>query len=461
MAIIRILPSTSIFTGTGTDTFNGTSNVFSGTINVDTIHQNVSMQLGIDHTFGNVVIGGSAANIQLTSLTNFNKGAAASGAFAFDLSNSTGTFKTPTGASTFSGSSNSFTNSINPSVDDTVSVGTFALRWSSVHVGHGSVVVHNDNTNTDFMSLDYNGALARLRTTSANMSVIPAGNLSVDAGPAHVLNVGTNNTNQINMGQTGIPLAIYADLNAGVHNISLAADTAFSLATGGNAGISITSARSSYYHATNGTISIATTAGGLVSLDGYAGVTIGDQNNVIFSTDGYGNLTLGSGTTTTNVIGALSPQSDSSYDLGTSSKRWRDGYFSSYLVMSGTIAKYNNENTASVGIAYIDGYGQDVAWSGSATTIASFTPAISGLYRISIVVSTTTGDTVTVQITYTDAVNNTAQTLSPISAAVLGANSTTSSSTLIRANTINTIVVKISSATQTSTKASAIIERMS
>lgn len=130
---------------------------------------------------------------------------------------------------------------------------------------------------------------------------------------------------------------------------------------------------------------------------------------------------------------------------------------------SGIISTYNNETTDGTGVAYIEKKGTDVASSGAGaqnTTIATFTPAVSGLYRVTIVMSQVSADTVSAQVTFTDAVNTTAETLTPISSVAGGTNSTTSASVLIRANTSTPIVAKISLSSFNTTKASATIERL-
>lgn len=148
--------------------------------------------------------------------------------------------------------------------------------------------------------------------------------------------------------------------------------------------------------------------------------------------------------------------------------RWHSVARSAYdttLSMSGQsmLAIATNDGVTGGGLSPAK-VAQDVASLAGATTIATFTPTVSGLYRVSIVVSAhTNNDTVTCQITYTDAVESFATTLTPISAVALvhDANTgTTSSSTLIRASTGSNIVAKISTSAQTTTKASATIERL-
>ncbi len=56
---------------------------------------------------------------------------------------------------------------IDPQTDNTYDLGTTSLRWKTVHVGPGSVVVHNDATNTLKATLGFSGSTAQLTTDSA------------------------------------------------------------------------------------------------------------------------------------------------------------------------------------------------------------------------------------------------------------------------------------------------------
>ncbi len=56
---------------------------------------------------------------------------------------------------------------IDPEADNTYDLGTTSLRWKTVHVGPGSLVVHNDATNTLKTTLGFSGSTAQLTTDSA------------------------------------------------------------------------------------------------------------------------------------------------------------------------------------------------------------------------------------------------------------------------------------------------------
>lgn len=106
----------------------------------------------------------------------------------------------------------------------------------------------------------------------------------------------------------------------------------------------------------------------------------------------------------------------------------------------------------------------DVASLGASTTLLTLASPPSGLYRVTIVISAhTNSDTVTATVTYTDADEAFATTLTPISAVALthDANAgTTSAQVIIRASSATSIVATMTVSGQTTTKASAMIERL-
>ncbi|MEK7611415.1 MAG: hypothetical protein AAB486_03545, partial [Patescibacteria group bacterium] len=60
------------------------------------------------------------------------------------------------------------TGNISPNTDNTYDLGSTSLRWKTLHVGPGSVVVHNDATNTLKATLGFTGNLASLLTDAAS-----------------------------------------------------------------------------------------------------------------------------------------------------------------------------------------------------------------------------------------------------------------------------------------------------
>lgn len=62
-----------------------------------------------------------------------------------------------------------------PTTDDTYDLGTTALRWQTLHVGPGSVVVHNDNTDTLKATFGYTGSDASIVTDAASALLLRVG----------------------------------------------------------------------------------------------------------------------------------------------------------------------------------------------------------------------------------------------------------------------------------------------
>lgn len=97
----------------------------------------------------------SGANADITSLTGLTTPLAATeGGTGV---NSTATYPSSgvivTEAATETLSNKSFSTAPLPSADNTIDLGSSALRWKELHVGPSSVVFHNDNTNTNKLNL--------------------------------------------------------------------------------------------------------------------------------------------------------------------------------------------------------------------------------------------------------------------------------------------------------------------
>jgi parallel beta-helix repeat protein len=118
----------------------------------------------------------------------FGAGATATGAFNFDLSGSTGTFKTSTGASTFGGSSNSFTSEISPASDNTISNGDITHRWSTCFTP-----IIQDSTSVKLLSshADDSGAVAAIVDTTSAWSTAGSKLFSIRNDGTEVLYVDT------------------------------------------------------------------------------------------------------------------------------------------------------------------------------------------------------------------------------------------------------------------------------
>jgi hypothetical protein len=72
-------------------------------------------------------------------------------------------------------SDNITSGTILPSTDNTYDLGSSAIRWKTVHVGPGSLVVHNDATDTLKATLGFSGSTAKLFTDAATPLQITTG----------------------------------------------------------------------------------------------------------------------------------------------------------------------------------------------------------------------------------------------------------------------------------------------
>lgn len=197
-----------------------------------------------------------------------------------------------------------------------------------------------------------------------------------------------------------------------------------------------------------------TDSSGFSWLSGVSSTSTGTNNFFIEENGGsFAGVQIGYGT------GALLPvNSGSAPDIGTHAAPWRNES------LSGKMLDYNGEVTDGSGIPYITKKGQDVASNGAgaqSTTIATYSPAASGLFEAQILIDCSTADTVTATITYTDATNTTAITETPISSASCATNGVVrSNSLLIRANTSTAIVETLTLSSHNTTKAHGIIKRV-
>ena len=168
-----------------------------------------------------------------------------------------------------------------------------------------------------------------------------------------------------------------------------------------------------------------------------------------------------------NAAGTITFSSGSGLQL-----TWGAGTFAVVnggVTINPVVTSYNSETTAGVGIPYIEAVGLDVASSGAgaqSTTIATYTPpaASGGVYRVAAVASCSVNDaSITVVVTFTDAVDAQAVTRTLISAYSCTANGdadNTSGEVLIRANNSSAILLKITASGQATTKVSGQIERL-
>ncbi|MBI5465974.1 MAG: hypothetical protein HY974_01645, partial [Candidatus Kerfeldbacteria bacterium] len=86
------------------------------------------------------------------------------------------------------------TGNLLPSADNTYDLGSTSARWKTLHVGPGSVVVHNDATNTLKATLGFSGSTAQLITDAATP-------LQITTGANTGLNI--NTSGNVGIGTTG------------------------------------------------------------------------------------------------------------------------------------------------------------------------------------------------------------------------------------------------------------------
>ena len=102
-------------------------------------------------------------------------GVTASGSSSFDLSGSSGTFKMPTGATSYGGSTNKFTNNITPLSNDGAALGTTALEWSDLFLASGGVI---NWANGDALLTHSSGVLTVAGGGAGDLRVTTAGTSS-------------------------------------------------------------------------------------------------------------------------------------------------------------------------------------------------------------------------------------------------------------------------------------------
>ncbi|HYT44093.1 MAG TPA: right-handed parallel beta-helix repeat-containing protein, partial [Methylomirabilota bacterium] len=116
------------------------------------------------------------------------------------------------------------------------------------------------------------------------------------------------------------------------------------------------------------------------------------------------------------------PDTDNVWDLGFSTKAWRDFYVSRNVILNGgKITKYNGITTAGFGVPAIVGEGDLTGQTGTVASVAAYTVgAANGVFKVGgdLDVTAFTSGTINLQVTYTDW-NSGAQTITIDSVALL------------------------------------------
>ena len=386
--------------------------------------------------------GSTLVDVGVTSATKMTLAAnidlnGAAGTGALSLGSMTGATALPTGNLSWTGATTKTASIVSTGSGSSITLTAGAASTWSTSAGALTV------SGASGINLQYNGStLADVGATSST-AITLAANISLSgAAGTGALSLGSMT------GDATLPTGSISWTAAATKTLTLSAAGAASITSSAGA-LTLTAAASSTWSTSAGALTITSaaaatwrTAAGALTVDAAAG------------------LQLGTSTATSVSIGASGISTTVNGNLLVAAKF-------TVAVSTGTLSKYNNESTAGVGASYIVAYGQDVASSGAGaqnTTLATFTPTTSGLYRVTIVLSAhTNADTVTAKVTYTDSVMSFATTLTPISAVALTQDSntgTTTASVLIRASTATAIVAKITTSAQTTTLGSAIIERI-
>lgn len=167
--------------------------------------------LATDATLTNErVLTGTPSQVILTD-------AGAGSTITLSLPQNIATSSTPTFAGLNSGGS------ILPTIDNTYDLGSTSLRWKTLHVGPGSVVIHNDATNTAKATLGFTGSIAQLIAggTGAETLQLSVGSANgITIGSSGLVGVGTTNPSA-----NGYSSAFVVAVPGGVTNSAVASYT--------------------------------------------------------------------------------------------------------------------------------------------------------------------------------------------------------------------------------------------
>ncbi len=253
--------------GTGTATFGGDLTVNGATTSLASTA---------------ISLTGSSPILNLTSATTLSINTTTNRPVTFG----TGTVTIPNLAVT---SGASYTSNLNPSVDNAYDLGTTTARWKTLHVGPGSVVVHNDATNTLKATLGFSGTTAQLVT---------------DTNTALQLTTGTNTG--LNISTTGAATFGGALTVTGAttlnDNLTFSGTTARTITGPTTGGLTTTVATGPLTLQTTTSGTLAVSSAGALNLTGASASTwnIGTANALTltsanFRADSAGNVTIAAG----------------------------------------------------------------------------------------------------------------------------------------------------------------------
>lgn len=136
---------------------------------------------------------------------------------------------------------------IGPDADNTWSIGSTGRRYAAVHVGPGSLQIHNDATDTDKLTIGYSGTEATLLGTQ---------NARFDTTTA--LRLGTTSATSVSISRTGQTSTVNGALTV-TQNTTFSAMTVGSILFAGAAGLLSQDNASLFWDDTNNRLGLGTT----------------------------------------------------------------------------------------------------------------------------------------------------------------------------------------------------------
>jgi hypothetical protein len=301
------LGSASKYWNNGYITTLGTSTIFGTTLSVSTTNT-----ITIDSTGGNINIGNGANNYNINVATNGTR---------------TLTLGTTTTTINVNGTLNYYTNLI-PNTTNTYDLGSASKYWN-------------------------NGYITTINTTS-----VTGTNVTIDG--TGTFGIGTVGSGVITFGKSGRTLNVESIINSNA-NIVARTNNMYDLGTlidYWNNGY-ITTLNTSTISGTT----LSLTATSTISINSSGGViNVGTDNvsqNINVATNGTRTLTIGTTTTTINMNGTLNyytsliPATTNTYDLGSSSKYWNNGYITTINTASVTGTNVTIDGSGTLGIGNV------------------------------------------------------------------------------------------------------------
>jgi len=282
---------------------------------------------------------------------------------AVSIGQAIGTSDSPTFAGLTLTGNQTITGNILPSADVTYSLGSSSYQWADIYVGPGSLYVNgqqvvSDNSGTITISADANQDVAVQTSGSGDISLDPTGSGIVQVKSTFQIEDGNNITNS-----AGNPVSFGSGLKAdsvtansadtsltlsgnGTGTVAIADNTAITgtLSTTGDADIggdltitgnlqvdgTTTTINSTALSVDDLNITVASGAANAAAANG-AGITVDGASATMTYVSSGDNWSFNKPVKVTGdvtVTGAVVPSANVTYDLGSSSLRWRDLYLS-------------------------------------------------------------------------------------------------------------------------------------